>query len=603
MMAKHRLPTIFSVNQGRTIVAAMDGCEMCIDALRDFVEERMRKHDDRLIVALYHNRTSWRSALRVSRAGKQRPSISPFFLSIPSFLLFPPSLLPHSFLTPSSLLHFPMPPPQQPSNPPPQQPSNPPPQQPSNPPPQQPSNPPPQQPSNPPPQQPSNPPPQQPSNPPPQQPSNPPPQQPSNPPPQQPSNPPPQQPSNPPPQQPSNPPPQQPSNPPPQQPSNPPPQQPSNPPPHLSSIQQRSPPAALLQHSRLLQMPPSAHRPHLHLPFPSHPTPSLASPFHSPYTPLSSSSPRSPAFLLPCTPDSMKGRIRHGRHRPAAPHSLSLPILSLPHITLPFPFLSLPFPPPDSIKDGEETDGSDREQALKELMTATGGAGGGGAHGPSVSNVSTIGTGTAVIDEATAPVLLKRLKWDGDAKQALSRLVGVSIEKKRDRDAKQALSRLVGVSIEKKVRGGNWGDGKDRGRELVRDYGRECKGERWEAKAWMLSRRCPVSSDRWLYWIPMLVLSPLPPCSSQVRFEVALLDSKSVPSAVVNFCDMISADVLVLATTRGISRHEPAQQNTIQKVLSKIGHVSHTELAHHCSKNAPCAVVIISEHEEEDEEG
>ncbi|CAI5985307.1 unnamed protein product [Closterium sp. NIES-65] len=279
-MAKHRLPTIFSVNQGRTIVAAMDGCEMCIDALRDFVEERMRKHDDRLIVALYHNRTSWRSALRVSRAGKQRPSISPFFLSIPSFLLFPPSLLPHSFLTPSSLLHFPM----------------------------------------------------------------------------------------------------------------------------------------------------------------------------------------------------------------------------------------------HSIKDGEETDGSDREQALKELMTATGGAGGGGAHGPSVSNVSTIGTGTAVIDEATAPVLLKRLKWDGDAKQALSRLVGVSIEKK-------------------------------------------------------------------------------------VRFEVALLDSKSVPSAVVNFCDMISADVLVLATTRGISRHEPAQQNTIQKVLSKIGHVSHTELAHHCSKNAPCAVVIISEHEEEDEEG
>ncbi|CAI5509117.1 unnamed protein product [Closterium sp. Naga37s-1] len=239
MMAKHRLPTIFSVNQGRTIVAAMDGCEMCIDALRDFVEERMRKHDDRLIVALYHNRTSWRSALRVPRA--------------------------------------------------------------------------------------------------------------------------------------------------------------------------------------------------------------------------------------------------------------------------------------DSIKDGEETDGSDREQALKELMTATGGAGGGGAHGPSVSNVSTIGTGTAVIDEATAPVLLKRLKWDGDAKQALSRLVGVSIEKK-------------------------------------------------------------------------------------VRFEVALLDSKSVPSAVVNFCDMISADVLVLATTRGISRHEPAQQNTIQKVLSKIGHVSHTELAHHCSKNAPCAVVIISEHEEDEEE-
>ncbi|CAI5478546.1 unnamed protein product [Closterium sp. Yama58-4] len=242
-MAKSRLPTIFSVNQGRTIVAAMDGCEMCIDALRDFVEERMRKHDDRLIVALYHNRTSWRSALRVPRA--------------------------------------------------------------------------------------------------------------------------------------------------------------------------------------------------------------------------------------------------------------------------------------DSIKDGEETDGSDREQALKELMTATGGAGGsaggGGAHGPSVSNVSTIGTGTAVIDEATAPVLLKRLKWDGDAKQALSRLVGVSIEKK-------------------------------------------------------------------------------------VRFEVALLDSKSVANAVVNFCDMISADVLVLATTRGISRHEPAQQNTIQKVLSKIGHVSHTELAHHCSKNAPCAVVIISEHEEEDEE-
>ncbi|GJP76951.1 hypothetical protein CLOP_g7396 [Closterium sp. NIES-67] len=236
MMAKHRLPTIFSVNQGRTIVAAMDGCEMCIDALRDFVEERMRKHDDRLIVALYHNRTSWRSALRMPRA--------------------------------------------------------------------------------------------------------------------------------------------------------------------------------------------------------------------------------------------------------------------------------------DSIKDGEDTDSSDREQALKELMTATGTS---GPHAPSVSNVSTIGTGTAVIDEATAPVLLKRLKWDGDAKQALSRLVGVSIEKK-------------------------------------------------------------------------------------VRFEVALLESKSVATAVVSFCDMISADVLVLATSRGISKHE-LQQNTIQKVLSKIGHVSHTELAHHCSKNAPCAVVIISEHEEEEEEG
>ncbi|CAI5527420.1 unnamed protein product [Closterium sp. Naga37s-1] len=311
MMAKHRLPTIFSVNQGRTIVAAMDGCEMCIDALRDFVEERMRKHDDRLIVALYHNRTSWRSALRVPRAGKPGPS--------------------------DELFTF------------------------------------------------------------------------------------------------------------------------------IDSIEGGED--------------------------------------------TDGSGRGQPTCSLSTDGEDTDGSDRELTNQPPLPSPLPLTN----------PLSSPPFRPfADSIKDGEDTDGSDREQALKELMTATGSAGGGG-HGPSVSNVSTIGTGTAVIDEATAPVLLKRLKWDGDAKQALSRLVGVSIEKK-------------------------------------------------------------------------------------VRFEVALLDSKSVASAVVNFCDMISADVLVLATTRGISRHEPAQQNTIQKVLSKIGHVSHTELAHHCSKNAPCAVVIISEHEEEDEE-
>lgn len=46
----------------------------------------------------------------------------------------------------------------------------------------------------------------------------------------------------------------------------------------------------------------------------------------------------------------------------------------------------------------------------------------------SLHNISTPGTGTAVIDNMTAPFVMQRLKWDDRAKRDLAKFVDVAID-------------------------------------------------------------------------------------------------------------------------------------------------------------------------------